>query len=87
MPGYTPLMFGKFKGKTLPQVVFVDPDYFFWLHGKNILHGRLRQEADEIYGKATAIRLLQPGLVAEYSLPSCSWLLWCGAGAGEPSGP
>ena len=60
-------MFGKFTGKTLPQVVFADLDYFFWLHDENILHGRLRLEAEEIHRKATAIRLPQPGLVAEYT--------------------
>ena len=67
MPGYTPLRFRKFPGKTLPQVIFADPDFFFWLHSRGTLYGTLRREADEIYRKATSIRLPQPGMVAEYN--------------------
>ena len=26
---WTPLNFGKYEGKTLPQVMFKDPDWFF----------------------------------------------------------
>jgi len=27
---WSTLPFGKHKGKTLPQIVFADPDWFFW---------------------------------------------------------
>jgi hypothetical protein len=34
------LHFGHFKGRTLPQVVFIDSDYFFWAHEDGALSGR-----------------------------------------------
>jgi len=61
--------FGKHKGKSLPQVIFQDPDWFFSAYEEGIFEGPLRQEAEDIYRKATSIRIPQPGLktlVAEY---------------------
>jgi hypothetical protein len=47
--------FGKYKGLTLPQVLFVDPDYFFWLRG--VLKGSLAMEAEHLAKKACRIRI------------------------------
>jgi hypothetical protein len=47
--------FGKYRGLTLPQVLFVDPDYFFWLEG--VLRGVLATEAEEVARKACHVRI------------------------------
>jgi len=63
--------FGKFrgKGKTLPQIVFEDPDWFFWALEKGAFKGDLATQAQEVGRKAQNIKI--PGnekgeLVAEY---------------------
>ena len=68
---WTKLEFGKHRGLTLPQIMFKDPDWVFWMHTTGFFqnshaHGR---EADEIYRKSRAIKVPQTGdeqLVAEY---------------------
>ena len=65
------LKFGKHRGRTLPQVMFKDPDWVFWMHTTGFfqnshVHGR---EADEIYRKSRVIKVPQTGdekMVAEY---------------------
>ena len=54
---WTIVNFGKHKGKTLPQIVLKDPDWFFWAMEDSVFEkrGRLKQEANEICGKATKI--------------------------------
>jgi hypothetical protein len=47
---WTTVNFGKYTGKTLPQIVLADPNYFFWLAEK--LYGRLMTEA-ELLGKTS----------------------------------
>ncbi|MCX6929227.1 MAG: hypothetical protein NT154_39315 [Verrucomicrobia bacterium] len=69
---WTELMFGKHAGKTLPQVVFADPDWFFWAYECGALerHG-MQDEAEAVYSRATRIRIPQDdgqSLVAEYAL-------------------
>ena len=59
------------RGKTLPQVMFSDPDWFFWAMEQGIFEGRgnLKVEAQDIYKKARSIRIPQAegeDLVAEY---------------------
>lgn len=54
---WTPLKFSTHKGKTLPQVVLRDPDWFFWAMSKAIFYGRLKKEAKEVAFKACNIRL------------------------------
>jgi len=53
--------FGKHTGKTLPQIVFADPDWFFWAHEGDVLKKRqsaaLAAEAEAIRKKAHAIRI------------------------------
>ena len=54
------LSFGRHSGKTLPQVIFADPDWFFWAEETGIFESRgetLRTEADEIGRRARAIRI------------------------------
>jgi hypothetical protein len=29
--------FGKFKGKTIEEVIEIEPLYIVWLHGKNLI--------------------------------------------------
>jgi hypothetical protein len=70
---WSKLWFGRHKGKTLPQVVFKDPDWFFWAVRAGIFkkRGRLLNEAKEIYRKSQSIRIPKNGskkLVAEYAV-------------------
>jgi hypothetical protein len=69
---WTNVTFGKHKGKSLPQVVFDDPDWFFWAREQGAFHGILRREADEVHRRATSIRVPQDDpdetLVAEYGM-------------------
>lgn len=55
------LNFGKHEGKSLPQVLFTDPDWFFWAYHEGVFEKRagLRVEAERIYRRATAIRIPQ----------------------------
>jgi hypothetical protein len=54
---WTTINFGKHKGKTLPQVIFDDPDWFFWAHDTNAFKGTLAREAREVYRRARAIKI------------------------------
>lgn len=65
------LDFGKYrgKGKTLPQIVFEDPDWFFWALEEGAFKGDLATQAQDVGRKAQNIKI--PGnekgeLVAEY---------------------
>ena len=49
--------FGKYKGLTLPQLLFADPDYFFWLR-EEVLKGALATEAEHLE-KVCRIRILR----------------------------
>jgi len=52
--------FKRYKGKTLPQIVFTDPDYFFWFYDNKKFPAKLHYEADYIYQRATSIKV--PGI-------------------------
>ena len=72
---WSKLWFGKHKGKTLPQVVFIDPDWFFWAMEDGISKGKgkLLYEAQEIYHKSQSVLIPQNGsknLMAEYFIHS-----------------
>jgi len=63
--------FGKHKGKTLPQIVFSDPDWFFWAYENNVFEskGILYNEAQDIYNKACNIIIPEINgekMIAEY---------------------
>jgi len=55
---YSIVNFGRYEGKTLPQIIFNDPDWFFWAWEQNIFKnkGVLNEEADELYEKACCIK-------------------------------
>ena len=58
---WTQLTNTKHKGKTLPQVIFNDPDYFFWAYENKVFKGHLSIQADEVYQKARNIKVPQTG--------------------------
>ena len=47
--------FGKYKGKTLPEIIVRDLDWFFWAVPN--LYGRLAHEAQDLARKARAIKI------------------------------
>jgi hypothetical protein len=54
---WTILNFGKHVGRTLPQIVLSDPNWFFWAHRKKIFCDRLAIEAKILAARATHIRI------------------------------
>lgn len=72
MPWST-LNFGKHNGKSLPEVLFADPDWFFWAIQEGVFRGkgRLEKEAGDLDRKARRLRIAssqKEKLVAEYSI-------------------
>ncbi len=59
MRTFQDLGFGRHKGLTLPQLLFEDPDWFFWACGrKNFWKAPvLAAEAEEIYWRATRVAI------------------------------
>jgi hypothetical protein len=69
---WTPLTFGKYAGKTLPQILFSDPPWFFCAMRQGAFEnqGALSREAREIFIKARRIRIRQNkghAMQAEYT--------------------
>jgi hypothetical protein len=56
---WTNINFGKHKGKTLPQIIFDDADWFFWAYENKAFKGALAFEAQEVYRRARSIRVPQ----------------------------
>jgi len=54
---WTKVDFGKYEGKTLPQIILCDPDWFFWGIKKEIFKGKLIHEADDLAARATSIKI------------------------------
>ena len=54
---WRPMPFGKYEGRTLPQVLLKDPDYFFWLLREGALKGALAIQAKRLAKKACRIRI------------------------------
>lgn len=53
---WTKLNFGKHKGRTLPEVMFRDPDWFYWAYDEGAFAKRgLGTEADRIHARASLI--------------------------------
>jgi hypothetical protein len=68
---WTVMGFGRHRGLTLPEVVFRDPDRFFWACEDGVFRGPLVTEAAFVNERARKIRIPQPGgepLVAEYAI-------------------
>jgi len=61
--------FGKYEGKTLPQILLLDPDWFYYMLPK--FYGRLAVEAQDLARKAMAIKI--PGDEAHKKLVE----YWC----------
>jgi hypothetical protein len=51
--------FGKYQGKTFPEIIVNDLDWFFWVVPK--LYGRIAQEAQDLAQKARAIKVPNQG--------------------------
>lgn len=57
---WTKLDFGRHKGKTLPQVMFADPDWFFWAYSEKVFDKKssaIKKESEEIYKKSRNIKI------------------------------
>jgi len=56
---WTSLNFGKYAGKTLPQVLLSDPDYFFWAMENNAFYrkGTIENEALLLNERACAVKI------------------------------
>ena len=52
---WSKLNFGKHAGRTLPQVVLSDPNWFFWAISKDIFVGKFASEAKTIDHRARNI--------------------------------
>jgi hypothetical protein len=53
------LQFGRYKGKSLPEIIVRDPDWFCWILPK--LYGKLAKEAQELARRARAIKIPRGG--------------------------
>lgn len=65
--------FGKYAGKTLPQLLFADPDYFFWAYENGLFKNRpyIAAQAQDIFEKATMIKAPKYGeeeVLVEYHI-------------------
>jgi hypothetical protein len=68
---WTIMKTGEYAGRTLPQVLFIDPDWFFYCMEKHGFSGNLflMREAQDIDKKARSIRIPQDGdFVVEYDI-------------------
>jgi hypothetical protein len=66
--------FGKYSGKTLPEIIVRDLDWFFWVLPK--FYGRLETEARDLARKVSAIKIpkeLGKKLEVEYRYEFDSW--------------
>ena len=54
---WTTLGFGKHKGKTLPQVICVDPAWFLWFAGRRSLYGAIADDAAVLQRRTSAIKI------------------------------
>ena len=55
---WTEIGFGKYEGKTLPQIVFADPDYFFWAFETGVFNKPgLASQAAEVNRRARRIAI------------------------------
>ena len=51
--------FGKYQGKSFPEIIVCDPDWFFWALPK--LYGKLAEEAQELARRARSIKIPRRG--------------------------
>ena len=57
------LIFGKHTGKTLPQVVLEDPDWFFIAYekGEFVRNKQFLSESNRIFDKASSVKVPSTG--------------------------
>ncbi|ALC84540.1 hypothetical protein AM499_00910 [Bacillus sp. FJAT-22090] len=61
------ISFGNYQGISIPQLVFKDPDYFFWAMENDVFNGTyLVLEAKDVYKKSRNIKIPKFGHKAEY---------------------
>jgi hypothetical protein len=76
---WTTVLFGKYAGKSLPEILITDPDWFYYMLPK--LYGPLREQADELALRASAIKIpkKKPGRYAveyRYDVDDCFKGFW-----------
>jgi len=54
---WTPMTFGRYEGKTLPTIMFRDPDWAFWAIEQDCFDYSFRSEVAEMNRRARCIRL------------------------------
>ncbi|MER9642391.1 hypothetical protein [Mesorhizobium sp. M0239] len=55
---WTEITFGKHSGKTLPQLLLTDPDYFFWaMEEGGVFKGSLATQAASLLSKARRVKI------------------------------
>jgi hypothetical protein len=58
---WTTVNFGKHAGKTLPEIILADVDWFFWAINKgDVLQGKLGKEAVVLVKRVRAIKIPKP---------------------------
>jgi hypothetical protein len=55
---WSAITFGKYEGKTLPEIILIDLDWFYWALPK--LYGKIAEEAQDLARKARAIKIPSP---------------------------
>jgi hypothetical protein len=68
---WTVMNFGRYRGLTLPEVVFRDPDWFFWAFETGVFRDSLAGEVAVVAERARRIRIPlrdDEPLVAEYAV-------------------
>ena len=78
--------FGKYQGKTFPEIIVNDLDWFFWVVPK--LYGRIAQEAQDLAQKARAIKVPNTRRNAWRSNIDMRWVIDSAAlGSSKPAAP
>jgi len=54
---WTVVGFGQHRGKSLPQIIFNDADWFFHAYENGYFKGSLAREAHDLYHRARSIRV------------------------------
>ena len=60
MSNWLDLRFTKYKGRSLPEIIFLDPNWFFWSCEQKIFKANINEmlvsQADSLFKKATHIK-------------------------------
>ena len=55
---WSAMQFGRYEGKTLPEVILIDLDWFYWALPK--LYGKIAEEAQDLARKVRGIKIPGP---------------------------